>query len=200
VITKGGPNEPRQMDGSIGFDTRTPTKLSTLHYQPERSKYGVHLMNAPHDVVAGATGATVLRVRAGKIDHSFALTQFGKVLKIMDECVTDLKRVWNIASDESDRQLQGATMPNGLSGLFSSKDYPALAIDAFQSGTARLAVLVDEQGKVADCSVVETSEVAVLDAQSCVIVRKRARFKPVLGAGGKPVKSGFIQRITWRME
>jgi len=67
-------------------------------------------------------------------------------------------------------------------------------------GSVAFVLLIDEEGKVADCTVTETSGVASLDAQSCAIVKERAKFKPATGLDGKPSKSSYFQRISWRLE
>jgi TonB family protein len=67
-------------------------------------------------------------------------------------------------------------------------------------GTVTIALLVDESGKVADCSVIQTSGVAVLDAQTCAVMNVRAKFTPGVGENGKPKKIAFVQRITWRVQ
>ena len=86
-----------------------------------------------------------------------------------------------------------------LQGLIRPEDYPDSAVRQMKSGTVAFVMLVNEQGRVADCTVVETSGVAALDAQSCAIMAERARFKPGIGMDGKPAKSVFKQRITWRV-
>ena len=199
VLRKGGVIRPSQTNGSIGFDAGPRTRLSALHFRPATAKHVVRLLNVPQEIVAASRDAKVLHLQAGALDKSFALTDMRPLMKIMDECVSDLRRVWNTARDERERELQEAN-PRGLRGLFKAEDYPERAVRSFQSGATRIAVLVDEQGKVADCSVVETSGVAVLDAQSCAVIRDRAKFKPARDVSGKAIKSGFIQRIHWRME
>jgi outer membrane biosynthesis protein TonB len=59
--------------------------------------------------------------------------------------------------------------------------------------------LIDEQGRIADCTVDQTSGVAVLDTMSCYVISRRARFTPALGADGKPVRSAHETRVRWRI-
>ena len=67
-------------------------------------------------------------------------------------------------------------------------------------GAVSLALLIDEQGKVADCTVTQTSGVAALDAQSCAIIKERGKFSPAIGHDGKPAKSSWLQRINWALQ
>jgi protein TonB len=84
--------------------------------------------------------------------------------------------------------------------VFSDDDYPWAAMKKNQSGAITVAVLVDEKGKVSDCTVIETSGVASLDAQSCAIITSRARLRPAVGLDGKPAKGAFVQKIRWEID
>lgn len=86
---------------------------------------------------------------------------------------------------------------NPLRGYFNANDYPGLAIRQEQSGLVEFALLIDETGKVADCTLIKTSGVAALDAQSCAVIKRRGAFLPALGLDGKPVKAATTHRIGW---
>jgi TonB family protein len=136
----------------------------------------------------------------GGANETFAVTQMQSVLKLLNDCTADLRKVWHVWSGEgSSPDLKDGARGN-LTNLFKADDYPDIALYKEQMGTVALVLLVDEHGKVADCTVVETTGVASLDAQACAIVKERATFAPATGLDGKPVKSSFRQKITWRME
>lgn len=61
------------------------------------------------------------------------------------------------------------------------------------------AILIDEKGKVADCTVTQTSGLAALDSQTCFIITSRAKFVPAVGADGNPAKHSMSPRIQWKM-
>ena len=84
--------------------------------------------------------------------------------------------------------------------MFTSDDYPTDAIASEDSGTVRVSVLIDERGQIADCSIIGASGAAALDAQTCALLQKRARFAPAVGLDGKPTKDAFTQNISWRLE
>ena len=56
---------------------------------------------------------------------------------------------------------------------------------------------LDEQGRVTDCSILRSSGFAVLDAASCNIMRRRARFDPSRDASGTPVAGFIAQSVDW---
>ena len=86
-----------------------------------------------------------------------------------------------------------------LSRYFSSDDYPSNAIDARDDGIVRVVLLIDEKGRVADCTLTKASGVAALDAQTCAVARERVRYKPALDPQGVPRRDVGVTSITWRM-
>ena len=59
--------------------------------------------------------------------------------------------------------------------------------------------MIQENGRVADCTIVETSGVPVLDTQVCAMLTVRAKFEPARGRDGKPAKDSFTGGVIWRM-
>ena len=110
-----------------------------------------------------------------------------------------LRRVWNVGSVDGEQSPLPQRARANLARLFSSDDYPAISVRGEASGAVKFALLINEAGKVADCTVIETSGVAALDAQTCVIVRARAKFEPAVGADGKPAKDANISRVRWEL-
>jgi TonB family protein len=169
-------------------------------YTPKGSEYRVYLINMRAEEFAMVRAAKELTVRADNLDERFALSDMTALLKIVDECVADLRRVFNVTdpptAEESPLKSRART---NLARLFNSEDYPAVAIDRNQTGTVKFALLISEDGRVADCTIIETSGVAALDTQVCAVLKSRARFQPGVGADGKPAKDAVTGRITWRI-
>ncbi len=193
------PPYARQLEGTIEMDGAQPIRLSMLAHRAKSRR--VVRTNVPLDRFAALRRATSLSVKVpGLLNERFAIPSMHALMRTMDECVADLRKVWNVHEGEGPHARVARGAMANLTGLFKSDDYPSAAITELKSGTVQMAVLVDEAGKVADCTVVATSGVAVLDAQSCAVVQERARFQPALGFDGKPIKSAGGQRITWRLE
>lgn len=215
IVRKGYVPGAAQVDGAILFDNQPPIRTSLLEFGVKRFNHRSVLVNLPDSQRASFLRASSIRIRAGEEkqvlgsriavrsrfnDEHFALTQVPQLVKTMDTCVADLRRVWNIAVDSATPPLLVAEAQGDLTGIFRSDDYPGVAIHKEQSGSVRLVLLIDEQGRVADCTVTDSSGIAALDAQSCAVVTERARFKAAIGLDGKPAKSSFHQRISWRIE
>jgi len=200
IIDKGSAGPAAELDGTLEFEGKAPQKVRILRFAPAKMKLRVLMMNLPREQFSSARAARSLRLRTQGFDESFALAQLGPLLDVMNNCVVDLRRVWNVNGSEDSEDAVREDAKGNLRRLFSWEDYPSEAVAMGEGGSVRIALLVDEVGKVADCSVVETSGVAVLDAQSCAVMKERARFKPAVGKDGKPAKDSFIQRITWRLQ
>lgn len=217
VIVRPGTADPDQVPGMVIVDGRPPIRTTLFQYGVASTKRKALLVNIPRSEIEPLRSATRIQVRvsdpgeqirasrlkkgATHIDLSFALTQMAPLLKTMDDCVGDLQQVWKVTPESTaipGGQMQGPT--GSLSGVFTSDDYPAEALLGNQTGSVRFALLVDESGRIADCTIVETSGVAALDAQSCAIARDRARFTPGRDAAGKPSKGAFLQRVTWKIQ
>lgn len=87
-----------------------------------------------------------------------------------------------------------AAVPIGNAGRWATgADYPAAAMREGREGVTGFRVLVGPEGHVSSCEVTATSGHADLDAETCAMVTRRARFNV---APGVP-RRHFESRITW---
>jgi TonB family protein len=123
----------------------------------------------------------------------------GPVMKIMARCRDDLRKYWNIDPEKAATLKQRPTSPKPLASVFSSDDYPLQATRNGEVGDTAVVLLIDDKGKVADCMIEDTSNIATLDAMACFVIQDRAKFVPAIGIDGKPARSYLTQRIRWRL-
>jgi TonB family protein len=200
IIQSKGGGAAMQYEGVVRFDDNPPLKLSVLKFEPKGVKAKTYLFNIPSTQFEQAKVAKQVSISAPGMREDFAMSNVAPVMKVMGECVADLRNVFNIDSGGHDI-LPGTKAPDGsVSGMFSPNDYPDDAISRFQSGTVEVLLLVDEKGSVADCAIIASSAFASLDGQTCAIMRARAKFRPAKGADGNPAKGAFRQRISWRIQ
>ena len=209
----GGGEFAEQLGGTITLDGGMAKSISAIGLSVPKAKQRVVRVNLPTSEFAAIAGAKVMDIRVrGEMKESIALSNMPALLNVLNKCVADLRTHWNVEPREAERPVSsvpdesdGANAflrhgPRGdLTGVFKADDFPSAAIAKDMQGTVRLAMLIDENGKVADCTVVGTSGSAALDGQSCYIVSSRARFKPAIGLDGKPARSTYSQRVTWRI-
>jgi TonB family protein len=153
----------------------------------------MRLINMPAAEFQRLAASPSLAFQLGEMKRHYAMSAMAAMTKVMKTCVDDLQQVW------SSEGGVGAKAVANLASYFSDNDYPEDAIYRGLSGTTGLALLINEEGKVADCMVVQTSGQAGLDTQSCAIIKRRARFTPARGIDGKPTKDRVTSRISWRI-
>ena len=122
-----------------------------------------------------------------------------EVMKVMANCRSDLRNYWNIGPAKSDALWAEAEPVRPLVTYFNSEDYPAQALDQGEDGTTSVVLLVDEKGVIQDCMIDGTSGIATIDAMTCIVIRKRAKFEPAVDREGKPAKGAFMQKVRWEL-
>jgi protein TonB len=78
-------------------------------------------------------------------------------------------------------------------------DYPAAAIRAGEQGDVGFRLDVGPNGRVARCTVMESSGSAILDSATCRMLTQRARFTPATDASATPIEASVTGAIQWRL-
>jgi TonB family protein len=182
---------------SVQFDDQPPIKTYGLQYSESQKKLRVMSINVPRPVVDSNRDAKSITISTAGFRKTFALSDVPPLLAELDKCLADLRDDWNVGLD--DRIATGAIPKTPLSQVFKSDDYPRSALDGRDQGTVETILLIDEDGKVRDCSIETSSQIPTLDTMSCYVFQQRAEFAPATGKSGNPVKSGYTQQITWRI-
>ena len=199
VLRESASSDPQQVDATVTIGSGRPLRTSLLMYTPKGSRERVYLLNMPSDRFASVREAQTLSVRSDGLNETFALSNMAPLLKVMDDCVSDLRRVFNVIPPGPDPSKFRSRAKANLAKLFSSDDYPAVSIMKGQTGKVGYALLIGEDGRVADCTIVSTSGVPALDSQACALLKKRAKFEPAVGLDGKPAKDSAVGSIVWRI-
>jgi TonB family protein len=199
VMQEAGTSHAQQVDSFVTIDGRRPLKTNLLMYTPKGSKERIYLVNMPSADFASVRQAKTLSVRSEGLNETFALSEMEPLLKVVDDCVADLRRVFNIGATGTDPVGLTSRARTNLAKLFSDADYPAAAVMKGQSGRVRFALLIGEDGRVADCTIVATSGVPSLDSQACALLKTRAKFEPARDHEGKPAKDSVVGAIVWRV-
>lgn len=86
------------------------------------------------------------------------------------------------------------------SELITGDDYPPDALEKEVEGTTQTWLLIADDGRVERCGIIKSSGSDSLDAQTCSVLTKDGRFKSARDAEGKPIRSLFLQILTWQLE
>ena len=100
------------------------------------------------------------------------------------------------------RKTQSAQSAKGdLRTLFSADDYPAAAESAGAEGTARASLTIGTDGRVTGCNITQSTGNSSLDAATCNVLRRRAKFTPARDSNGNATSDTIsTPSIVWRLE
>ena len=200
MVLQNGPRmDALQHNTTISAGETKALRTNMLVYRNKDSNFRVSRINLPISVFQGFRDAPDLKIDSTDRDFTFVLSDFSALMTAIDACVADLREHWNVSESDALNPRLSRSAIGDLQKVFKSEDYPWMAVRGEMQGTTGVVLLIDESGKVADCSVVETSGAASVDAQSCAIITERARFEPALDAAGNPARSSYSQRIKWML-
>ena len=203
IIRHGYRNKASQIDTTVTLDGRafpTYALVYPLGFPARQSKQSVSLIHLPSAAADSVRNAKDLDVRIKETSNDdFALGAPKDVWAKMDECLTRLRDTWNVGEDSAARIASTAVDIVPLQSIFTPDDYPPIAAWKEFSGTTAVLLLIDEKGAVKDCTLTESSGMAIIDSRTCALISYKGRFRPATGADGKPIKSGWAKRITWRV-
>ena len=81
----------------------------------------------------------------------------------------------------------------------TTDDYRSNWIRQEMTGKARFQLEIATDGRVTNCTITESSGHPQLDAATCALVSKRARFNPAQGKEGEPVAGNYSNAIDWQL-
>jgi protein TonB len=98
------------------------------------------------------------------------------------------------------KKIEPARARGDVRMLFSDSDYPASAQAAGAQGTAQASLTIGPDGRVVGCSLVRSTGNGALDAATCNILRRRAKFTPAHDSSGAATTDTYTTPpITWRL-
>lgn len=173
---------------------------SALRFTPPVKKTEFIWINLARGQFDKLVPAGAVRINGLGIDIALAAPGMAAAAKALDTCNADLRTHWNANEADKARIAVPARRLVAIKQIVHADDYPAQARERNESGSTRVSLLIDEAGALKDCAVEEHSGVASIDAQSCALLMKRARYAPARDAAGKPIKSRITFRFTWKRD
>lgn len=119
-------------------------------------------------------------------------------LAALEKCRVDLVSSWGMNPTEQARlEIPAKIDGKNIRRLFTSSDYPSVAIRDNQQGTTRVRIIVDADGRVSQCVVTHSSGSVALDATTCRVIKERAHYVPARDHSGRPMTSIDTSEIHW---
>jgi TonB family protein len=168
-------------------------------FYQERGQTRLSVFGLPADVLQriASSGALRLSRGGGPVLAEFELGAVADAVAGLSRCEEMRLREWGFDLDAL-RSLRQRPAP--VSGPWLTfADYPASSVIAREEGSVVARLDIDARGRVTHCAVVVGSGHASLDRTTCLLYRKRARFRPAVGPDGAPTPSQTIFRAVWRI-
>jgi TonB family protein len=180
----------------ISFDGHPPIEAPFMSSAVAAEGMYLVSIDTKRSELSGFDQSKVMWLRAGKFTFALKLADVAKALAALKLCEKDLIVHWGMDAKVVDSL---ATMPveRNVASVFRVDDYPSSAIAHSEQGTVGARFWVSKEGKISDCTVIESSGSKVLDQQTCSIIRSRARFDPARTQAGEAVACPSFVRIRW---
>lgn len=92
---------------------------------------------------------------------------------------------------------RGARPANKPGSWVTQDDYSPADIRSERQGTARFMLGIGADGKVTSCTILQSTGFESLDAATCKLVSRRARFETALDGNGSPIAGSYTGSIRW---
>ncbi len=137
-------------------------------------------------------GAQILSMPVGNASAAF---------DVLRQCATDQLRTWGLdpGAMTALRERPKPSHPRGVPGFFSHNDYPLQALRSGHSGATVVRLDITPEGRVAQCSLLQSSGHRSLDEQTCDVILRRGRFHPALDSTGAPTTAPLVARVQWNV-
>ena len=93
----------------------------------------------------------------------------------------------------------GPQPANNAAGWITTDDYPRRDLMRGNEGTVRYRLVVASNGRVETCEITQGSGHSGLDAETCRLLSRRARFDPAMDTSGSQVVGTFTGMVTWQI-
>jgi periplasmic protein TonB len=84
-----------------------------------------------------------------------------------------------------------------VSGTISDLDYPTILLRKGSRGSTLVKILIDPKGKVKTCELLVSSSEPILDQQTCGLILRRFRYKPMKDENGQRAWVSDTVKVNW---
>lgn len=123
----------------------------------------------------------------------------GEPFLALQRCNEELLTHWGI-DVEKHRSLSREVAPAGNPARWlSTADYPGGPMRRGEQAIVNFRLIVDREGRVEECHIQQATQGDAFERAVCEAVVKRARFEPALDAEGNPIRSYYVNSVTFQM-
>ncbi|WP_228242495.1 energy transducer TonB [Porphyrobacter sp. GA68] len=136
-------------------------------------------------------GRFSLRLNTGRLDKAF---------DAMNACMDNLVATWGVDPATLRKQM---TQPRWLNQAALARRimlaYPRKALNAGEQANFQMRVIVNPDGSVANCKLINLTLADSFDDRVCPIVRESGQFEAARDASGAPLTSFVVSNIVYRI-
>ncbi|MFL9841327.1 TonB family protein [Sphingomonas sp. ST-64] len=174
-------------------------KATALRFTPPKKKLVVYWIDLPRPEFDRIAALPAVPFKGDRIALTLSTTGFGAAIKALDSCGVDLRKHWN-ADEAGKASISVAADPTiRIERVATGNDYPTQARKEYRGGLTAVSLLIDDAGAIKDCSIEQSSGVATIDAQTCILLTERAKFRPARDASGAAIRSSKTLRFRWEL-
>jgi TonB family protein len=163
---------------------------------------GVAVTNLEADFLGNLPGSTSVAIRRKRRTLAEVATPNSvKAVEALRSCEAAIIKDWGLDPGviQSLSRRPKAVGSQGAAGWFSSDDYPTQAVHDLRSGSVLTRMMVETDGRLSDCVVVESSGDPLLDRKTCELLIRRGHYEPALTREGAPTRAMTSIRIHWML-
>lgn len=165
----------------------------------QNTGFGQRLCSLPEIDLVQAAKVTKISIRKSKREVIFNTGKLTEPVNVLNQCAQCLLNSWGL---DLERHRTVKRIPIWINEYTVARaiqaSYPESALSKGEQAIIRMRVIVDENGKVAECKLIETTLAKSLDSPACTAMR-RARFEPALDRNGQPMRSYYMTNIIYRV-
>jgi TonB family protein len=127
--------------------------------------------------------------------------EFGSLAKpmtLLRHCTETLVKSWGFDPEQQASGQRRAKPVTAPQKWLNPNDYPSRALSGGHNGVVQFRLDVDEQGKITGCYVLARTSPDDFADVTCRMVSKRGRFEPALDKDGKPMRTYYVQKVSWK--
>jgi hypothetical protein len=140
-----------------------------------------------------SSGQLVVRQRNVSIGMRYA--NAAQALGQLQQCEEAKLKEWGVDSVALKSLRRWPLLPPG--SWVKPSDYPPEVMAKLKGGAVVARLSTAASGKVTKCTVVLTSGIAEIDAITCRLALDRAKYRPAIGANGRPTPVTFTNYVTF---
>jgi TonB family protein len=185
--------------GKFSLGSAKPETDWVVARQSNQAGIIIYEMRTKQAELISAGPSPVLKITKTLSPGTLTVAGLEAVIPLIDACSADLLERWGY-SKEFQRKLASPPEPRKVLASYASPyDYPRSALSARAEGDTYALIDVGVDGRSSNCRVIRSSGNQEIDDTTCVIVTKRARYKPALTKNGEPVAAPLYLTFRWEI-